>query len=54
MNTAPCPVCHSDVIVDDEAYENDLVTCANCGSDLEILSLAPIALATLSDEEQPV
>lgn len=52
MNTATCPVCHSDVIIEDEVYVNDLVTCANCGSDLEIISLAPIELSALKEEEQ--
>ncbi len=50
MTTSPCPLCHSDVIVDDEAYEHDLVTCANCGRDLEISSLTPLTLSALEDE----
>ena len=54
MTTAPCPLCHSEVIIDDsEAYEHDLVTCANCGRDLEIVSIAPIGLAALSDDSDP-
>ncbi len=53
MTTAQCPLCHSDVIVGDEAVEKDLVTCANCGEDLEIVSLSPFSLAALSDEETP-
>ncbi len=58
MTTAPCPFCHSDVIVDDEAYEHDLFTCANCGKDSEIISVTPLALAAIPDEavddEQPL
>lgn len=50
MTTTPCPLCHSDVIVDDDTYENDLVTCANCGQDLEIVSLTPIELKALTEE----
>lgn len=50
MTTAPCPVCHSDVIVDDDIYENDLVTCANCGRDLEVVSLTPLELQALDEE----
>jgi lysine biosynthesis protein LysW len=53
MTTAQCPVCHSDVIVGDDAYEQDLVTCANCNADLEIVSLSPLSLSALSDEELP-
>jgi lysine biosynthesis protein LysW len=51
MTTAQCPLCHSDVIVADEAVVKDLVTCANCGEDLEITSLSPLSLVALSDEE---
>lgn len=50
MTTAPCPLCHSDVIIDDsEVYEHDLVTCANCGEDLEIASTAPLALKKIEE-----
>lgn len=52
MTTAPCPLCHSDVIVDDEAYENDLVTCANCHHDLEITSLTPLTLQALAEDNE--
>lgn len=50
MTTAPCPLCHSDVIMDDDVYENDLVTCANCGQDLEIISLTPVILEAIEEE----
>lgn len=50
MKTNQCPVCYSDVIVDDESNEHDLVTCANCGEELEIISLQPIQLACLSED----
>lgn len=57
MTTAPCPLCHSDVIIEDDLYENDLVTCANCGDDLEIVSVTPLILRALeegneSDEDE--
>lgn len=41
MNTVRCPSCHSDVIVEDEAYEGDLVDCVNCGAQLELVALHP-------------
>lgn len=52
MTTASCPICHSDVIVGDEVYENDLVTCVNCGADLEITSLSPLTFSAMADEEE--
>ena len=52
MKTNQCPICSSDVIIDDESNEGDLVTCANCGNDLEIISLKPLQLARLSEEDE--
>jgi len=45
-------VCNSDIIIGDEAYEHDLLTCVNCGTDLEIASLSPFKLVALGDEEE--
>lgn len=53
MTTTQCPLCHSDVIIADESVEQDLVTCTNCGEDLEISSLSPLVLTAISDEELP-
>lgn len=41
MQNTQCPVCGSDLVVEDEAYEGDLIDCANCGAELEITSLRP-------------
>jgi lysine biosynthesis protein LysW len=51
MQNARCPICHSDVIIEDEAFENDLVTCSICENELEIVSLHPLQLAPLKEEE---
>lgn len=53
MTTTQCPLCHSDVIIADECVEKDLVSCVNCGEDLEISSLSPLTLTAISDEEIP-
>lgn len=47
MQKARCPVCSSDVMIGDEAFESDLVTCSNCGCDLEIVTLNPPQLKEL-------
>ncbi|MFH1427208.1 MAG: lysine biosynthesis protein LysW [Patescibacteria group bacterium] len=52
MQTARCPVCNSDVIVEDGVYEHDLVDCANCEAQLEIISLHPLQLLELSSEDE--
>ncbi|MCU0678909.1 MAG: lysine biosynthesis protein LysW [Planctomycetes bacterium] len=54
MKTTRCPLCASDVIIEDEAYEGDLVDCANCGAELEISSLHPLRLAKSGAEEIPL
>ncbi|MFA4818209.1 MAG: hypothetical protein WC608_05855 [Parcubacteria group bacterium] len=48
MEKAKCPVCHSDVLTDDDAVIGDMTTCNNCGSDLEIASLHPLLLKEMS------
>lgn len=50
MTTEKCPICHSDVIIEDDVYENDLVSCVNCGADLEIISLVPLELEAIEDD----
>jgi alpha-aminoadipate carrier protein LysW len=52
MQTAKCPDCNSDIIVEDEAYEGDLVECANCGRELEIVSVNPLQLLEIKSDEQ--
>jgi len=52
MLTSRCPVCRSDVVIEEGSYESDLVTCAICGTDLEIASLHPPRLEALPDSEE--
>jgi len=49
MQTSQCPICSSDVIIDEGASEKDLVSCLNCGAELEILSLQPLQLEQLGE-----
>jgi lysine biosynthesis protein LysW len=50
MQTARCPICRSDVIIGDEAYEGDLVDCVNCGEELEIVALRPPQVKKIEEE----
>lgn len=50
MQISKCPVCGSDIIIEDEAVVGDLASCNNCGADSEIASLSPLALGLLEDE----
>jgi len=49
MQTSQCPICSSDVIIEDGSSEKDLVSCLNCGAELEIVSLQPLQLNLLDE-----
>jgi lysine biosynthesis protein LysW len=52
MQTTQCPVCLSDIIIEEESSEKDLVSCLNCGTELEIVTLQPLQLNPLQDQEE--
>lgn len=54
MQTAKCPVCSSDIVVSDDAYEGDIVDCAICTSISEISSLHPIEINLVEDNSGQV
>lgn len=51
MPTTACPECSEDVYVDADSEQGDVVTCDECGTDLEIVGLDPIELDIHEDEE---
>ena len=51
MQTTQCPICSSDVTIEEGSAAKDLVGCLNCGAELEIASLQPLRLEPLLDEE---
>ena len=44
MPTAKCPECDEEVYVDSESEQGDVVTCDECGTDLEVVGLDPVEL----------
>jgi alpha-aminoadipate carrier protein LysW len=44
MPNAICPECDEEVYVDAESEQGDVVSCDECGADLEIVGLDPIEL----------
>ena len=44
MPTTICPECDEEVFVDAESEQGDIVSCEECGTDLEIVGLDPIEL----------
>ncbi len=52
MRTTQCPICSSDIIIEEEASEKDLANCLNCGAELEIISLQPLLLEPLDESAE--
>lgn len=47
-----CPECESDLDIDeDEVEEGEVVSCAECGTDFEIITTNPIELKSVDEEE---
>ena len=46
-----CPECESDLDVEeDELDEGEILSCAECGSDFEVVGVEPLELTKVSDE----
>ncbi len=47
-----CPECESDLDVEeDELDEGEVVSCTECGTDFEVVTVEPLELARISDDE---
>lgn len=44
MPTAICPECDEEVYVDADSEQGDVISCDECGTDLEIVGLDPVEL----------
>ena len=51
MPTTACPECSEEVYVDADSEQGDVVSCDECGTDLEIVGLDPIEL-DVHDEDK--
>jgi lysine biosynthesis protein LysW len=49
MQTTQCPICSSDIIIEEGSEEKDLVSCLNCSTELEIVALHPLHLEPLEE-----
>ena len=48
-----CPECETDLDIDeDDIDEGDVVSCAECGSDFEVITTSPLELNKVADEEE--
>jgi alpha-aminoadipate carrier protein LysW len=49
--TGTCPECDADVHVDTDADKGDMVSCEECGTDLEVVGLDPVELDIVEEDE---
>lgn len=52
MKTAECPECGAEITFKSAPVMNELVRCADCGSELEVTSLEPLTLQLAPLEEE--
>ena len=50
--TPLCPECDAEVEIPKDAMENELISCSECGSELEIMRLNPIELELAPEVEE--
>ncbi len=49
---ATCPECDADINVDEfDVDKGDLISCAECGTNLEVTSTSPLEFETASDDD---
>lgn len=47
-----CPECENDLDLDeDELEEGDVVSCAECGTDFEVVTADPLELAPVGEDD---
>lgn len=51
MPTGTCPECDADVHVDTDADKGDIVSCEECGTDLEVVGLDPVELDIVEEDQ---
>jgi alpha-aminoadipate carrier protein LysW len=49
---AECPECGADISLSDDVMEGEIVQCAECGAELEVISLNPPTLDLAPEEEE--
>jgi alpha-aminoadipate carrier protein LysW len=50
--TAECPVCGADVELPQGTVQGELITCPDCGVELEVISLDPPQVEEAPQEEE--
>ncbi len=47
-----CVVCEGDVVLPAEVMEGELLTCPDCGTELEVVSLNPLTVAEAPEVQE--
>lgn len=48
-----CPECDTDLdIEEDDMEEGDVISCAECGSDFEVITANPLELKKVNEDEE--
>ena len=47
-----CPECDADVTVGSDAVKGEIVACPDCGAELEVTEISPVALALAPEAEE--
>ncbi len=48
----PCPVCDSEIALEDDTIVSELIECGNCGVELEVTDLQPPTLEVAPDMDE--
>jgi alpha-aminoadipate carrier protein LysW len=52
MNTVECPECSAEISLEASVESGEIIVCPECGVDLEVISLAPLAVELAPMEEE--
>lgn len=50
--SSECPVCAATIELDSDTVLGELLTCPECGSELEVINLNPLELSEAPQEEE--
>lgn len=50
--TSNCPVCEAEVTIEAGTLVNEILTCPDCGAELEVTSLDPVTLEEAPEVEE--
>ena len=50
---ATCPECDAEIEVDEfDVDKGDLISCPDCGSNLEVISITPVELEAVEEDDE--